>query len=579
MRKLETGRILNILLLCWFILTPVFWRIELSKSTYNPYDMLVMAPYGVLHLVIFYIISAVSIYFNKVSLHHILFFTLYFPFIQFANYPYFTAADVYAHAAPAEKILVDGQLVYGGSSRPESFPASFYLHAILTIVSGCNLINANYILYSTLVIIIVLVLYSFAQRLERKGYGLAWAGALLLPCLFFNHLFAITRYSRTALAFTFLFLFFLSFMRQEDSRNSVLQILIIVSVVITHPFQSIAVIATISAYVVISRGRETRLINLAIFSIVTFVGWLLFHGYYTIQEAIDQLFSSPDYITPVTWALPTREAVAWWGPILSEYFKYSLAALLAVTFFVTIIVLLKTKKNRITMLLSSFFFSSIVVLATLVPLAYWKISYSTGFLAFPAAFSSLILSEELLKKERLKRFKNLLTKKSMSTMLLLFIVSLSAASMVLRFRTNQYFGEMYHPAEESTLSFFFTHDYNSTVYIVSWKTSAYAYYFDYNSSHEVLRIWHIKLNKIRGNLTELLSSQNQLINQSQFVLRGMRDAFTLFEESSGEAILRTHVDQELIIPNFDLIYSNGYYSIYKRVISPPLPPYVPSDTL
>lgn len=167
----------------------------------------------------------------------------------------------------------------------------------------------------------------------------------------------------------------------------------------------------------------------------------------------------------------------------------------------------------------------------------------------------------------------------MSTILLLFIVSLSAASMVLRFRTNQYFGEMYHPAEESTLSFFFTHDYNSTVYIVSWKTSAYAYYFDYNSSHNVLRIWHIKLNRIRGNLTELLSSQSQLINQSQFVLRGMRDAFTLFEESSGEAILRTHVDQELIIPNFDLIYSNGYYSIYKREISPPLPPYVPSDTL
>ena len=96
--------------------------------------------------------------------------------------------------------------------------------------------------------------------------------------------------------------------------------------------------------------------------------------------------------------------------------------------------------------------SSMAVLASLLPLAYWKIARSTAFLAFPAAFASLILMEEVMKKRELKRFKNFLTKKSVSAILLLFVVSLSATSMVLRFRTNQYFGEMYHPSESSSLS-------------------------------------------------------------------------------------------------------------------------------
>jgi hypothetical protein len=143
---------------------------------------------------------------------------------------------------------------------------------------------------------------------------------------------------------------------------------------------------------------------------------------------------------------------------------------------------------------------------------------------------------------------------------------LSASSMILRFRTNQYFGEMYHPSEESALSFFFSHNHNSTIYFISWRTGAYSYYYDYNSSHKILRIWHTTINKIRNNLTELLSYQQDLINQSQFVMTGLRDSYTLFESSTGEEILQRYIIDEMIEPEFDEIYSNEHYTIYRRIL-------------
>jgi len=309
-----------------------------------------------------------------------------------------------------------------------------------------------------------------------------------------------------------------------------------------------------------------------LFSLLIFLGWMIFQCSSTFLEAIGYIETafSPAHMTPMVETLATGETLPWWGIILRDYYKYSLVTLLATAFFATIIVLFRNKRRTaITIGLSSVLVSSIVMLFGLILLPDWQITRFVLFAAFPASFSSLILLEGALKKETgtLLRMHNVFTKKSTLAILLIFIVSLSATVMVSNFEKNYYFGELCHPSELSSLAFFFTHDSNSTVYFASWRTQTYSPYFDYNSSHQLLRIWYLELHEYAGNSSKLLFSQSRLINQSQFVIRGMRDSFTYSQLYPSEAILKV-VDEEMIIPRFGLIYSNGYYSIYKRSVSP-----------
>lgn len=568
------ANVASILFIIWFFCIPLFWHFDLAKGTLGFYDTFAMAPNAIFHLIIFYILALLSIYFDKFSLYHMLLFGLYFPFIQLANYPYLTIRDVYLHAGPAKMILINGELGGLTNSVAKSWPGSYLLHSILAIVSGFDLINANYVLYLFLIIALVLILFSLTRTLKRKDYMLAWASTLLFLCLFFNYNFSnFTHYTRNALAFTFLFLFLFCFMRFTDRYGFVLQLFMVISINITHPFQSIALAAFLLISLVFS-GRDKRA-TFPIFSLVAFLGIVQFYAYSSLLIAISNVRArfSLEAIKPIVSSLSQAKILPWWGSILRNYYRYSLVGLFAIALFATILLLLqKRRPTAITKGLSSILFSAIVMLFTLNLLPDWQIGYFVLFAAFPAAFSSFILLEELSKKGKLKKLHRIFTVKSTVVVLLLFIVSLSGTVMVSNFEKNYYLGEVCHPSELSSLSFFFNYDMNSTVSILSWRTAMYTAYFDYNASHRTLYLWYLQLNEFASNSSKILFSQSQLINQSQFVIRGMRDSFTL--SSSGnypidtvEVVLET-IDENMIIPQFDQMYSNGYYSIYKRVISP-----------
>ena len=566
------GKVVNSLLFIWFICIPVFWHLDLSMGTSSFYDIFAMAPNAIFHLVIFYALVSFSIYFNKFSLYHLLLLSLYFPFIQLANYPYLTIRDAYLHGAPTRTILDDGELTYTKSLYPTSWPASFDLHAIFSIVSGCDIIDANYVLYLTLIVVLALTLYSLGRTLERKGYKLAWISPILFLCLFFNHFFDnFHHYSRTALAFTLLLLFLYSFIRLRDRRGLVLQLSIIVSLTVTHPFQSLALVLFMVAFYALTKGVKPTFITL--FSIATFLAWFLFQASSMFSIAVDQLRTifSHEYVTPITETLVGTRAVPWWAGILRDYYKFSIITLFAAAFLAMIPILRGAeRRNRIIISLSSLFFSSSAMLFSLLLLPDWQINRFTAFAAFPAAFSSIILLKEAIETGKLKKFLPSLsstTKKSLLALLLVFAISLSAVVMVLRFERNYYFGEVTHPSELSSLSFYSTYDNNSTVTIVSWRTAIYYAYFSYNSSSNTLRLWYLELFEFAGNSSKLLRAQSALINQSQAVIRGMRDSYTFGLQDSDD-VLRS-IDDEMISPYFNRMYSNGYYSIYERALSRP----------
>lgn len=565
---------INILLLAWFILTPLFWHLDLSRGgTFDFYDTFVMAPYAIFHMVIFYSLSFLSLYFSQITLYHILLFSLYFPYIQLANYPYLTIRDVYLHAAPAKTILVNGELTHLKNPEVVSWPASFGLHSILSIISGCDLVSSNYILYVSLILALAFAVYSFAKTLEKKGYQLARASAILFLCLFYSHfLDPFTHFSRTGLAFTLLFFFIFSFICLKDRGGCLFQLLMSLSILTTHPFQSLALIAFMFSYSVLIDRVKRR--DFAVFSIIAFSSWFLWNAYSSSVKMIDLLRSSfsAEYFTPMVETFAVGRALPWWGIVLRDYYKYSLISLLAIAFFVGIMILCSGRRNDTIIIgLTSLMFSSIVILFSLLILREWKIIRFTAFAAFPAAFSSLVLLDKILTKENSRTtlyLHNLFTQKATSAILLIFIVSLSATVMVLRFESNYYFGEVLHPSELSSLSFFFTYERNSTVYIASWRTNVYSPYFNYNLSHQTLMLWAAEIEEIGKNQSKLLLSVSHLINHSQFVIRGMRDEFDLFRLDSPKTTLKL-IEDEMILPKFNSVYSNGYYSIYHRSVGIP----------
>ena len=574
MKTKYIGKIVNILLLCWVALTPLFWRLDLSKQSTNFYDVFAMAPSAILHLIVFYALVLFSLFLNKFSLYHILLLGLYFPLIQLVNYPFLTIRDVYLHAGPTETIVVNGKITYPSNPWPESWPASFDLHAILSIVSGADLVNANYILYLTLVFVFILTLYIFVKAFQKKGYWLAGCSAILFLCLFFNYLLDnFHHYSRTALGFTFLFAFFFTFMFSKGRKGLILQIMFASATITTHPFQSIALVSFCLSYFIFAKSKRMQFV---LFSLVAFVGWFVFSGPVTFTEAASQLrnFFSPEYATPVTQTFSVIGTLPFWGTFLRDFFKYSLAILLLFAFLSSILILhrrlVRRESDTIRIGLLSMLTMSIVILAGLLLLPDWGISRFTSFAAFPAAFTALIIFVDLASIERIRRLtaKVRFTRRKAMALLLLFATILSAVVMVLRFERNYYYGEVDHPSELSCLSFFFTNDRNSSVNTVSWRTSVYTALYNCNSSHQVLRLWYLDLNEIGNNSSRLLLLQSQLVNQSHSVIRGMRDEVDFDQVESPKAILKV-VDEQMIGPRFDCIYSNDHYTTYSRPLKSP----------
>jgi hypothetical protein len=337
---------------------------------------------------------------------------------------------------------------------------------------------------------------------------------------------------------------------------------------ITHPFQSFALATFLFVSLVLT--RKDRRVTLSLISLVIFLGIMQFQAYSSLLQACSYVRARfSEVLKPMVSSLSEYEPLPWWGRILRDYYKYSLLALLGMALSAVILLFFQKRKHtKITIELSSILFTAIVMLFAMNLLPDWQIGRFVLFAAFPAAFSSFILIEELIKKGRLNSFHRIFQAKSTVVVLLLFIVSLSGTVMVSNFERNYYLGEMCHPSELSSLLFFFNSDMNSTVSILSWRTAMYSPYFDYSASHQILYLWYLQLNEFEGNSSEILFSQSRLIDQSQFVIKGKRDSFTL--SSSGrypiEAVLET-IDKEMIFPRFDQIYSNGYYLIYKRAIT------------
>jgi len=577
MEKSKIARILLVLLVLWFCCMPIFWRMDLSNPTAQYYDAFSMAPYAMLHLAVFYLIALLLLYFNGFSMWLVLLLALYFPAIQVINFPFLTARDVFLHAGPARFALVQGEI--SGTPTVESWSGSFILHTVFSAISGEDLINANYVLYFALIVTFAAFAYCIAEKLAKKGYQLAGYCTILLLTLFFSHFSDFILYSRSNLAFTLFILFIFAFTFFDGRRGFLLQVIIASAVFVVHPFQSLAIVAYVVSYSVltrITRSRHSR-VPLALFSISAFSAWFVFNAPALLDAALSRL-SQPlpaVYTSSILTTLSSRQQLPWWGSVFRDFFKYSFISLLIFASVSLIPFLLQRrqvsdKKTMINASLLSLLPMAAIMFLSLVLLPDWGIWRSTVFASFPIALALLVSIDWIdAQKHKISLLRKKSLRRSVPAVFLLFIMILSAMVMVLKCEGNLYYGDLNHPSELSGLSFVFTNNLDSSITFLSWRTALYSSYYNYNSSHAIRYLWITELNAISDDSSEVLYRQNQLINQSRLIVRGMRDSFTLgLNERNANESLRENVDQGLMQPKFSSIYSNGLYIVYYQTVPP-----------
>jgi len=572
-------RLIQALVLVWAAAGTFFWQFDLTKGNPGYYDIVAMAPFSVLHATVFYALILVSLYFDKYSLFNVLSLALYYPIIQLANYPFLTFRDVYLHGAPARTIISTGNLEYARDPVPEYWPSSFVLNALVAIVLGCDVVEANYLLYIGLLTTLALAIHSLAKTFRNRGYVLSWACPPLLLALFSSPEFQIHHYARFALSLVFVFLFLLAFVRSNDRRASIIQLFFIVSLITTHPFNSLYAVMFLFAYVVlgllIRREVTFKAVDAALFSAILFFAWWLFRAWSNFEEAIPFFFTnifSSDYFEPLKQAPFVSDPLPLWGIALRSYYKYSLLALTAIGLLSSGLILFANRRKRGNVPSEIVSFMSVLAVSTLfiaimLGMPAWSLYRAAGFVAIAAGFSSIICVNYLAIIKGKGAF--LLSKRTVKILVLVLIVSLSLTGMILRFERNSYFGELQHPSELSSLSFLFANVCCQQTVAASWKTIIYCNYFDYASKHKLLMyidIWNVK----GDNQTESFRYLETTINGSSLLIRGIRDTCILYNDpflrKTSQLLLR--IDEEATSRRFNRVCANGYYCIYSRIASP-----------
>jgi hypothetical protein len=567
------------LVVVFLMLAVISWQFDLSKGSLGYYDVISLAPYSFFHTTGYFLLMIVSLYFGKSSLFNILALSLYYPVVQLVNYPFLTFRDVYLHGAPVEAILSTWHLDSMGQSEAAYWPSSFILHDSVILVLGCNIVEANYLLYGGLIAALALTIHSFARRLNNRGYTAAWTFPLLFLGLLNSPGFQVHHYSRSGLSLVFLFLFLFAFAHSNNRQWRVLQLLLIASLVTTHAFTSLYIVVFLFGYVVLTAFGQTRdaprTLGVALFSGAFFVAWWMFNARPNFEEAIPYFIGnllSAEYLTPLQKATSITDPVPLWGILLRNYYKYSLLSLIGMATLASFLILVHTKRKQSSLSSEVKLFISVLAVSgififVMLGMPAWSLYRAAGFVSIAAAFSPLICVELMVILSK-RRTTALTCKKVIRLFTVLFIVSLSMTSTVLRFEQNVYAGELEHPSELLCLSYLFDSNSHPVTIAMSWKTSIYYKYFDYALKDRVLMyvdIWKVVDRKIKtDNHTEVALCINETIAESTVLVRGTRDYYLIYSDFPENLELIGVIDNVVLSERVCKTFANGYWSLYLR---------------
>jgi hypothetical protein len=569
----KVGRVSKLLLLVWFILGSIFWQLDTTRESMQPYDFVSMNLLAVPHLAVFCGLVFFAMYFDRSSLLCVLLLALYNPMILIANYPRLMFRDTYLHASPTKSILALGRIDFNRDPTYEYWPTFFFLWAMISEVTGLDLISVNYIPFLFLVLSLGLITWLFSKEVARKGYSTAWLIGPTFLAFFCNNQFNYLNFARSSATLTLMFYFLFNLMKPAKLSRKLTLLILVAFIVTAHPHQALYLVVVTLVYSIIAwifRKQKRDIVLFFTYTIVLFFSWWLFNAGPSVSTAIGWLSDifSPKFWVPIQEALTklSFEPYPTWANLLRTYFKLAFIAFTSIGLlaFLAFLVLRLSKRHvpsNMAVFVIAALLSSTSMLGAFYFMPRWSAGRLTAFLALPAAFSPVVLLAELIPKGWMHN------SRSKVLLLLLFTISIFFTSMVIRFEANVYFEYSDHSPEHFALAFtsFSRPTANLSsgrIITMSFYTALYYWYYDYRCQD---RIWYYFDYWISP--TPNLTRAMQTIDASDLALRGWRDNYetykVLWDNNTSTAFWKT-LDVHLQASMFDRTYSNGFFSLYSH---------------
>jgi hypothetical protein len=198
----------------------------------------------------------------------------------------FTFPDELAHEYNALRVLATGHLFEPNAVLPITsvYPGLASLTAVLASATGLSAFHSGLLLVGVARVLLLLTLFLLVERLTHSARVAGLAAALYTANP--DYLFFTAQYAYESLALPLSLVVLLAIIRREHSDTravryvwTVLAILLVLCVVITHHVTSYALLATLWSMVILSRVRRLRAVpapwDLAVITTLAVGAWFV----------------------------------------------------------------------------------------------------------------------------------------------------------------------------------------------------------------------------------------------------------------------------------------------------------------
>jgi len=389
------------MLLILLAVYPIFFRLDFSKSSYELFDIIYMIPtYSWFYLVaVCLFLSLYVLMREKIGFIHVLatIFLIWGLYV-ISQFPSIVNGDIFVHEGFTKRLIFHGS-TQAVEWYPKWWPGAFLLEAIVTNVTGLDVIDQNILLTYTNLVTLATALYLLAKFI----LGEKWAGLSTILYFVTNahdfHWMGREHFVPQSLAFTcYLFALYLLLKMQRAQMSKKLYIVLILttisSIIISHGFTSYMLLFTLAGIMVIQKMRNRPLgvnLNLFLGGLVLWLGWWIFNSFSTFERAVNYLRYSLGSLVGsqvVKLAAPLVEMpMPLLGQILRDYY---FKPMLLIVGFVSLIALFKERNSRKVSSYSGILIGTIaasfIALLTSTEAIEIQLSEMLVFLSFPSSY-------------------------------------------------------------------------------------------------------------------------------------------------------------------------------------------------
>jgi len=553
---------LALLILC-LTLYPLFFRLDLTKSNYEYFDIIQMVPsHAWLYLFILCLLLSMHILLDKkigliaVIITMLLVYSLY----ALSQYDAVIDRDVFLHGRTTNEILFSCH-VQSQRPYPGDWPSAFVYWASLCSLTGLDAIKANRLLALVFQLYICILLYIIGRIvLGETLSGLPGVLYLLTNIYYIGNMdhFNIQFFALTFYLLILYLLLNIDRVQTIKRRIFIIVLILCINVITSHAISSFYLFFALLGLILICKVPQKYQASsyLKVYTIIA-VSWWLFNAGTTLEISLKlfkeafSAFSSTKIIRLATTPL-SREPLPFLGFILRNYYFKPLISIIMLTAILSILFESK-KRSVLNGLFLGTLIGSVILLFAPIEAQPIQVSRILLFLLFP----SCCLVSRLINRQ----------KTHIKTLISIFTIFLIIPSFLSMMTYTSQYEKLSHNWEMRGYIFMAHHhypfSYSSMMIGSDIRTAIYYCYFDrsYERSDGIFNINTL-------NLDELLE-QRSIFSDTKFIIRSFRQELQYdlsFKTINERLYFWRSVDLHLTNNSrYDMIYTSSYMKIYAKI--------------